>query len=53
VVTLAEINAFEAMVAPMMVSGGVSGLESGGQFRAVAFGRNLASVAVKIFSRLN
>jgi hypothetical protein len=49
VVTLAEINAFEAMVAPMVVSGGVSGLESGGQFHAVAFGRNLASVQGKYF----
>jgi hypothetical protein len=45
-------NANEATVAPMMGSGGVWSLALGGRFCFVAFGRNLASVAVKMFSHL-
>jgi hypothetical protein len=55
VATLAAKNANDAMVAPMVEFGGVAfgwSLESGGRFCVGAFGRNLASVAVKMFSHL-
>jgi hypothetical protein len=53
VATLVARNENEAMVAPMVGSGGVCVLrESGGRFCVGAFGRNLASVAVKMFSHL-
>jgi hypothetical protein len=55
VATLAARNVNEAMVAPMVGSGGSAfggSLESGCRFCVGAFGRNLASVAVKMFSRL-
>jgi hypothetical protein len=47
--TLVARNANDAMVAPMVGSGGVCSLESGGRFCVGAFGRNLASVTVKMF----
>jgi hypothetical protein len=55
VATLVARNAKEFMMAPMMgsaesVFGG--SLESGGRFCVVAFGMNLPSAAVKMFSRL-
>jgi hypothetical protein len=43
-------NANEPVVAPMVGFGG--SLESGGRFCVGAFGSNLASVAVKMFSHL-
>jgi hypothetical protein len=56
VATLGERNADEAMVARMVGSGGVcvwrKSVESGVRFCVGAFGRNLASVAVKTFSYL-
>jgi hypothetical protein len=53
VATLIARNANEAMVAPMVGSDGVCfWLESGGRFCVGAFGRNLASVAMKMFAHL-
>jgi hypothetical protein len=50
VATLVARNANEAVVAPAVGSGGVCVLcELGGRFCVGAFGRNLASVAVKMF----
>jgi hypothetical protein len=49
VATLVARSANEAMVAESAFGGS---LESGGRFCVGAFGRNLASVAVKIFSHL-
>jgi hypothetical protein len=49
-------NANETMVVPMVGSGGVcvwGSLESGGRFCVGAFVKNLASVAVKMFSHFN
>jgi hypothetical protein len=52
--TLGERNLNEAIVAPMVKSGGICArlwsMESGGQF---CVGKNPTSVAVKMFSRLN
>jgi hypothetical protein len=50
VATVVARNANEAMMAPMVGPGG--SLESGGRFCVGAFGRNLTSVAVKMFSHL-
>jgi hypothetical protein len=50
VATLVPRNANEATVAPMVGYGG--SLESGGRFFVGAFGRNLASVTVKMCSHL-
>jgi hypothetical protein len=50
--TLVARNANEAMVAPMVGSAFGGSLESSGRFCVGAFGRNLASVAVKMFSHL-
>jgi hypothetical protein len=55
VATVVSINANEAMVAPMVGSGGVSfggSLESLSRFCVDAFGRNLALIAVSIFNVL-
>jgi hypothetical protein len=53
VATLVAINANEAMVAPVVESAFGGSLESGGRFRVGAFGRNLASVTVKMFPRVH
>jgi hypothetical protein len=54
VATLVPRNANEDMVASLVESGGVCDWqESVGRFCVSAFGRNLASVAVKMFSHLN
>jgi hypothetical protein len=50
VATLVARNANETMMASMVWSG--ESLESGGRFCVGAFGRNLASVAVKMFPHL-
>jgi hypothetical protein len=53
--TLVARNSNEAMVAPTMGSSGVfvgGSLESGGRFCVAAFGSNLASEAVRVFSHL-
>jgi hypothetical protein len=50
VASLVARKAYEATVAPAVGSNG--SLDSGGQVCVAAFGRNLASVAVKMFSRL-
>jgi hypothetical protein len=50
VATLVARNLNEAVVAPVVGSGG--SLESGGRFCVGAFGRNLASVVLKMFSHL-
>jgi hypothetical protein len=50
VATLVAKNTNEATVALMMGSGG--SLKSGGRFCVGTFSRNLASVAVKMFSHL-
>jgi hypothetical protein len=55
VATLEARHANEAMVAPMVDLAGsafVGRLESGGRFCVGAFGKNLASVALKMVSRL-
>jgi hypothetical protein len=55
VATLVQKNANEAMVAPMVglaESEFGGSLESGGWFCVDAFGRNLTSVTVKMFSHL-
>jgi hypothetical protein len=52
VVTLETRKAKEAVAAPMVVSAFGGSLESGSQFSVGAFGRNLTSVAVKMFSNL-
>jgi hypothetical protein len=57
VVTLIAWNANEAVMVPMVGSSEVyvwqeSSPESGCQFCVGAFGRNLASVAIKMFSYL-
>jgi hypothetical protein len=54
VATLGARNANKAMVAPVwdLSESAVCSLESGGLFRVGVFGRNLASVAVKMFTRL-
>jgi hypothetical protein len=57
--TLVARNANEATVVPVVGSGGVCGWQRPGvwsqaaRFFVCAFGRNLASVAVKILSRLS
>jgi hypothetical protein len=50
--TLVARNANEAVVAHMVESAFGGSLESG-RFCVCAFGRNLASIAVKTFSHLN
>jgi hypothetical protein len=50
VATLVARNANEAMVEPVVESAFGGSLESGGWFCVGAFGRNLASVAMKILS---
>jgi hypothetical protein len=50
VVTLVARNASEAMVLPMVGSTFKESLESGSRFYVGAFGSNLASAAMKMFS---
>jgi hypothetical protein len=55
VVTVATVvarNASESVVVPMVGTGGVCVWRESGWFRVGAFGKNLASVAVKMFSHL-
>jgi hypothetical protein len=55
VATLVARNPNDAVVVPMVGSGGISfgrSLESGGWFCVGAFGRNLASVVMMFFSHL-